>query len=50
MIYLNWLMLLALIAILVWWAYSVAAFDWSKWDEDSEDDDFLKPRDERKEK
>jgi hypothetical protein len=43
-------MLLALIAILVWWAYSVATYDWSKWDEDSGDDDFLKSYDERKEK
>jgi hypothetical protein len=50
MIYLNVLMLLVLIAILVFWAYSVATYDWSKFEEDSKDDDFLKPYEERKEK
>jgi hypothetical protein len=27
------------------WAYSVATYDWSKFEEDSANDDFLKPYD-----
>jgi hypothetical protein len=35
-----------MIGLVGYWAYAVATYDWSKFDEDSEGDDFLKPYDE----
>jgi hypothetical protein len=48
MIYLNVAMLIALLAIIVFWAYSVATYDWSNSEEDSKTDDFLKPEENQK--
>jgi hypothetical protein len=47
MVVLNLIFLLAIIGIIGFWAYSVAVYDWSKFDEDSKDDDFLKPYDDK---
>ncbi len=47
MVILNLIFLLALIGIIGFWIHSVATYDWSKFDEDSKDDDFLKPYDDK---
>ena len=40
---------LALVLIIIglhgYWIYAIATYDWSKHEEDSKDDDFLKPID-----
>ena len=40
---------LALVLIIIglhgYWIYAIATYDWSKHEEDSKDDDFLKPCD-----
>ena len=40
-------LILALIIIGLhgYWIYAIATYDWSKFDKDSKDDDFLKPLD-----
>lgn len=44
----NALLLLLIIVLLGYWAYAVATYDWSKFEEDSKNDDFLKPIDKNK--
>lgn len=39
------LLALLIIGLHAYWIYKVATYDWSKFDEDSENDDFLKPYD-----
>jgi len=34
-----------LIGCVVFWIYKLVTYDWSKYDEDSKDDDFFKPYD-----
>ena len=41
----NLLLLLLLIAVIGYWAYKVSTYDWTRFEEDSKDDDFLKPFD-----
>jgi hypothetical protein len=38
----NLILLLLVFGIVIYWAYAVATYDWSKFEEDSKDDDFLK--------
>jgi hypothetical protein len=44
---LNLIILVATFATVGWWAYKVATYDWSNFEEDSKNDDFLKPYDEK---
>jgi len=37
------LLILLVIVLHGYWIYKLVTYDWSKFDEDSEDDDFLKP-------
>jgi hypothetical protein len=37
--------LFIILAIHAFWIYKLVTYDWSKFDEDSKDDDFLKPYD-----
>ena len=39
------LLALLIIGLHGYWIYAIATYDWSKFDEDSKDDDFLKPPD-----
>ena len=39
------LLVVLMIGLFVVWIHAVATYDWSKFDEDSEGDDFLKPYD-----
>jgi hypothetical protein len=41
----NLLLVVIIFGLLGFWAHSVATYDWTKFDEDSKDDDFLKPHD-----
>ena len=41
----NIILALLIIVLHGYWIYAVATYDWSKFDEDSNDDDFLKPFD-----
>jgi hypothetical protein len=34
---------LSIIGLHGYWIYAIATYDWSKFDEDSKGDDFLKP-------
>jgi hypothetical protein len=43
----NVLLLLLMIGLVGYWAYSVATYDWTKFEEDSRGDDFLKPHDDK---
>jgi hypothetical protein len=46
---LNDLLLFILMLVLVgMWAHAVATYDWTKFEEDSKDDDFLKTLDNNK--
>jgi len=40
----NLLLVVLMIGLFVVWIHAVATYDWSKFKEDSENDDFLKPR------
>jgi hypothetical protein len=42
--------ILALLILVLhgYWIYKLVTYDWSKFDEDSKDDDFLKPYDDPK--
>jgi hypothetical protein len=40
------LLILLVIGLHGFWIYSVATYDWSNFEKDSEGDDFLKPYDE----
>jgi hypothetical protein len=42
------LLLITVVGLHGYWIYAVATYDWSKFDEDSKDDDFLKPYDSNK--
>jgi hypothetical protein len=44
----NALLLLLIIVLLGYWIYAVSTYDWSKFEEDSKNDDFLKPIDKNK--
>jgi hypothetical protein len=44
----NLLLLIIVVGLHGYWIYAVATYDWSKFDEDSENDDFLKPYDSNK--
>lgn len=39
------LLALVIIGLHGYWIYALGTYDWTKFDEDSEDDDFLKPYD-----
>lgn len=39
----NLLVLIIVIALHAYWIYKLVTYDWSKFEEDSKDDDFLKP-------
>jgi hypothetical protein len=39
------LLIVIVFVLIVMWAHAVATYDWSKFDEHSRDDDFLKPHD-----
>ena len=39
------LLFLLVIGLHAYWIYKVGTYDWSKFDEDGEGDDFLKPLD-----
>jgi hypothetical protein len=41
----NLILLFLIIGLHGYWIYAVANYDWSKFDEDSKGDDFLKPYD-----
>lgn len=41
----NLLLTLLIVGLHGYWIYALATYDWSKFDEDSQDDDFLKPYD-----
>lgn len=41
----NILLILLIVGLHGYWIYALATYDWSKFDEDSEADDFLKPND-----
>ena len=41
----NLLLALLIVGLHGYWIYAVATYDWSKADEDSQNDDFLKPYD-----
>jgi hypothetical protein len=43
--YSDLLLALLIIGLHGYWIYAIATYDWSKFDEDSENDDFLKPYD-----
>jgi hypothetical protein len=46
---LNNLLLVAItVGLLGYWIYAVSTYDWTKFDEDSKGDDFLKPIDDNK--
>lgn len=40
---LNFLVLALVVYCLVVWIHALATYDWTKFEEDSKDDDFLKP-------
>jgi hypothetical protein len=39
------LLFFLMIGLVGMWAHAVATYDWTKFEEDSKDDDFLKPYD-----
>jgi hypothetical protein len=39
----NLILLILIFGLYGYWIYSVATYDWSKFEEDSKNDDFLKP-------
>jgi len=41
----NLLLLVIVFGLIVMWARAVATYDWTKFEEDSKGDDFLKPHD-----
>lgn len=41
----NIILALLMIGLVGYWVYAVATYDWSKFEEDSKGDDFLKPYD-----
>ena len=41
----NIILVLIILGLHGYWIYAIATYDWSKFDEDSKDDDFLKPYD-----
>jgi hypothetical protein len=41
----NLLLLIISFGLVIYWAHAVATYDWSKFEEHSKDDDFLKPYD-----
>ena len=41
----NLILALLVIGLHGYWIYALATYDWSKFEEDSADDDFLKPYD-----
>jgi hypothetical protein len=41
----NLLLIVIAFGLVGIWAHAVATYDWSKFEEDSKDDDFLKPYD-----
>jgi len=41
----NLLLLVLIFGLIGFWAHAVATYDWSKFEEDSANDDFLKPYD-----
>jgi hypothetical protein len=41
----NLALLIVVFVVIVIWAHAVATYDWSKFEEDSANDDFLKPID-----
>jgi hypothetical protein len=41
----NLLLMLLAFGLVGFWAHSVANYDWTKFEEDSKNDDFLKPYD-----
>jgi len=43
----NLLLLILMIALIGTWAHAVATYDWTKFEEDSKGDDFLKPYDDK---
>ena len=43
--YSDLLLVLLVVGLHGYWIYAIATYDWSKFDEDSKDDDFLKPLD-----
>ncbi len=42
---LNFLILAFIVYCLVVWIHALVTYDWTKFEEDSKDDDFLKPYD-----
>jgi hypothetical protein len=43
----NLLLVAITVGLLGYWIYAVATYDWSKFEEDSKGDDFLKPYDDK---
>lgn len=41
----NLLLAAVIMGLHGYWIYKLVTYDWSKFDEDSKDDDFLKPYD-----
>jgi hypothetical protein len=41
----NLILLILIIGLHGYWIYAIATYDWTKFEEDSKYDDFLKPRD-----
>ena len=41
----NLLLLIIVVGLHGYWIYAVTTYDWLNFDEDSKDDDFLKPYD-----
>lgn len=39
----NLVLLVLLVGLHVYWLYKLTTYDWSRFDEDSQNDDFLKP-------
>lgn len=43
----NLILALLVVGLHSYWIYALVTYDWSKFDEDRADDDFLKPYDEQ---
>ena len=44
----NILLLILMVGLVGMWVHAVATYDWTKFEEDSQGDDFLKPIDDNK--
>ena len=45
MMIVDLLLILIIVGLHGYWIYALSVYDWSRYDEDAKDDDFLKPYD-----